>query len=101
MEKAVLVCVPHLAYLAGTAAARWKGSFKGSSPVKLHFFASVCHLSSTCAWENLSLKLQDVTAKPVLLHWQKTCTCFLYFGDEVDWKLGRTLFDIGAFKIYP
>lgn len=51
MEKAALVCVPHLAYLAWTAAARWQGGFKGDvlPPVKVHFFASVSHLSSTCA----------------------------------------------------
>lgn len=67
-------------------------------PVKLHFFAS---LISAAPVLGKNLSLQDVAAKQALLHLQKTHTCCLHFGDEVDWKLGRTLFDMVAFKIYP
>lgn len=68
--------------------------------MKLHFFASLISAAPVLG-KNLTISLQDVTAKQVLLCLQKTCTCFLHFGDEVHWKLGRTLFDMVASKIYP
>lgn len=68
--------------------------------MKLHFFASLISAAPVIG-KNLTISLQDVTAKQVLLCLQKTYTCFLHFGDEVDWKLGRTLFDMVASKIYP
>lgn len=51
MEKAALVCVPHLAYLAWTAAARLQGGFKGVCAASCEVaFLCFSHLSSTCAW---------------------------------------------------
>lgn len=95
-RKAALVCVPHLAYLAWTAAARWQEDFKGECAASWEV-APLCfsHLSSTCVWENLSL--QDAAAKQVLLHLQKTHTCFLHFGDELGLQAWKDIVRYGGF----